>query len=62
MLIPRQEPKFESKCEDLEGHIYDCSDARQSDMFMKTKKILEKKLEIKTNMVGIFGLLLRIWS
>jgi len=29
-------PKFEG--DDLKGHIYDCSDARQADMFIKTTK------------------------
>ena len=33
-----RQPKFEGKCEDLKGHIYDCSDARQSDIFVKTTK------------------------
>jgi hypothetical protein len=35
--VPRQ-PKFEGKCDELKGHIYDCSDARQSDQFTKTSK------------------------
>ena len=30
--------KFEGKCADLKGHIYDCSDVRQSDQFTKTTK------------------------
>ena len=30
--------KFEGKCDDLKGNIYDCSDARQSDLFAKTTK------------------------
>jgi hypothetical protein len=30
--------KFEGKKEDLKGHVYDCSDARQSDIFVKTTK------------------------
>lgn len=34
---PRQ-PKFEGKCDDLKGHIYDCSDSRQADQFAKTTK------------------------
>ena len=34
-FIPRV-PKFEGKCVDLKGHIYDCSDVRQSDQFTKT--------------------------
>jgi hypothetical protein len=33
--------KFKGRCEELKGHIYDCSDAKQSDLFVKTttKKI-----------------------
>uniref|UniRef100_A0A7S2UAI5 Uncharacterized protein n=1 Tax=Attheya septentrionalis TaxID=420275 RepID=A0A7S2UAI5_9STRA len=32
-----EQPKFEGECKELQGHIYDCSDAkRQSDMFHKT--------------------------
>ena len=30
--------KFEGKCDDLKGNIYDCSDSRQSDLFAKTTK------------------------
>jgi len=34
--------KFEGKCADLKGHIYDCSTSKQADQFNKTmKKILE---------------------
>jgi hypothetical protein len=36
-IIQRQ-VKFEGKCDKLKGHIYDCADVRQSDMFMKTTK------------------------
>jgi hypothetical protein len=36
---PRQ-PKFEGKCDDLKGHIYDCSNPRQVDLFAKTTKEL----------------------
>jgi hypothetical protein len=38
-----KQPKFEGKCEDLVGHIYDdCSDTRQSGVFVKiTKEIAE---------------------
>ena len=32
--------KFEGKCEDLKGSIYDCSDAKQADIFVKTTKDL----------------------
>ena len=38
--VPPRQPKFEGKCEDLKGHIYDCSDAKQSDLFTKTTKEL----------------------
>ena len=31
-------PKFEGRCEQLKGHVFDCSDARQSDMYTKTIK------------------------
>ncbi len=33
-----RQPKFEGKCEELKGHIYDCSDARQADVYVKTTK------------------------
>jgi hypothetical protein len=33
-----KQPKFGGKNEDLKGHIYDCSNARQSDVFVKTTK------------------------
>jgi hypothetical protein len=35
--VPRQ-PKFEGKCDDLKGQIYDCSDSRQADVYVKTTK------------------------
>jgi hypothetical protein len=31
-------PKFVGKCPDLKGHIYDASDSRQSDQYMKTTR------------------------
>jgi hypothetical protein len=37
-----KQPKFEGKCDDLKGHIYDCTDSRQSDMFMKTTREVGK--------------------
>jgi hypothetical protein len=40
-LVARQ-PRFKGKCKELKGHIYDCSDARQSDFFVKTTKELAK--------------------
>ena len=37
-IVPRQ-PMFEGKCAKLKGHhVYDCSDARQADLFIKTTK------------------------
>jgi hypothetical protein len=36
-FMPRT-PKFEGKCADLKGHIYDCSDVRQSDQYTKTTR------------------------
>lgn len=33
-----RQPRFEGKCKSLKGHIYDCSDARQMDMFSRTTK------------------------
>ena len=36
-MVPRQ-LKFEGRCEEIKSHIYDCSDARQSDIFAKTTK------------------------
>lgn len=31
-------PKFDGRCDELRGHIYDCSDYRSADMFTKTTK------------------------
>jgi hypothetical protein len=31
-----RQAKFEGQCEDLKGHIYDCSDYRQADIFVRT--------------------------
>jgi hypothetical protein len=36
-VIPKQ-PRFEGECEELKGNIYDCSDIKQADTFMKTNK------------------------
>ena len=35
-----RQPKFEGKCEELKGHIYDCSDSRQADIYIKTTREL----------------------
>jgi hypothetical protein len=32
----QQQPKFEGKCADLKGHIYDYSNARQADLYAET--------------------------
>jgi hypothetical protein len=37
-LMPPHHAKFEGKCDDLKGHIYDCSSSRQVDLFAKTTK------------------------
>eukprot|EP00978_Attheya_sp_CCMP212_P026558 scaffold87567_cov43-Attheya_sp.AAC.2 len=36
-VVPRQ-PKFEGHCKEIKSHTYDCSDARQLDIFAKTTK------------------------
>jgi hypothetical protein len=36
--VPRAEPLFEGRIEALKGHIYDCSDLRQADMYTKTTR------------------------
>jgi hypothetical protein len=33
-----RQPKFEGHCEDLKGHIFDCSDACQADVYTKMVK------------------------
>jgi hypothetical protein len=35
--MPKQ-TKFEGKCDELKGHIFDCTDVRQSDQYSKTVK------------------------
>jgi hypothetical protein len=35
-----RQPKFEGSSEDLKGHVYDCSNSRQADMFSKTTKAI----------------------
>ena len=30
--------KFDGKCDDLKGHIYDCSGSKQADLFAKTTR------------------------
>jgi hypothetical protein len=32
--------KFEGNCEELKGHVFDCSNSRQADIFSKTTKAL----------------------
>ena len=33
-----KQPKFEGKCEELKGHVYDCTDSRQADAYTRTTK------------------------
>jgi hypothetical protein len=36
-----RQPKFEEgNCEELKGHVFDCSNSRQADMFSKTTKAI----------------------
>ena len=35
---PPKEPKFEGRCSDLAGHIYDCANTRQADVYAKTTR------------------------
>jgi hypothetical protein len=39
-MTPRQ-TKFERKCNDLNGHIYDCYDSRQANQCIKTTKQIQ---------------------
>ena len=41
-LIAPQQPKIEGKCDKIKGHIYDCSNSHQSDLFTKTTKEIEE--------------------
>ena len=52
--VPSRQPKFEGKCEHLKGHIYDCSDARQSNLFVKTTKEIAEYVGRTSNTVGWF--------
>jgi hypothetical protein len=38
LMPPHHAKLFEGKCDDLKGHIYDCSSSRQVDLFAKTTK------------------------
>jgi hypothetical protein len=37
-----QEPKFEGRCDELKGQIYDCTDFRQANGYTKTTKEIAK--------------------
>jgi hypothetical protein len=37
-MIMSRTPKFEGKCEDLKGHIYDCANIRQGNQYSRTTK------------------------
>ena len=52
-------PKFEGKCPDLKGHIYDASDMRQSDQFIKTTAKSESLSGERTSTAATFAMLLR---
>ena len=41
-LIALWQPKFEGKCDEIKGHIYDCSNSHQSDLFTKTTKEIKE--------------------
>ena len=41
LIAPRQ-PKFEGKCDKIKGHIYNCSNSHQLDLFTKTTKEIEE--------------------
>ena len=34
--------KFVGRCDDLKGNIFDCSNAKQSDLFVSTKREIEQ--------------------
>jgi len=34
----RQQAKFEGRIDSLKGHIYDCADSRQADLYVKTTR------------------------
>ncbi len=36
IIVPKT--KFDGKCEELKGHIFDCTDVRQSDQYSRTVK------------------------
>ena len=36
--IPNRQPRFEGKCDELKGHVYDCTNIRQADQYARTTK------------------------
>ena len=52
-------PKFEAKCPDLKGHIYDAADFRQSDQYMKTTREIAEYVGCTYKYVATFAWLLR---
>jgi hypothetical protein len=44
-----RQPKFEGNCEELKGHVLDCSNTRQADMFSKTTKALARHVIKRTD-------------
>jgi hypothetical protein len=58
-----KQPKFEGRCEDLKGHIYDCSDARQSsDTRLAIENLSLPALTLPTDPAGDNKTLQRIWE
>jgi hypothetical protein len=41
-MIMSRTPRFEGKCEDLKGHIYDCANIRQGNQYSRTTKEISK--------------------
>ena len=42
--ISQRQPKFEGTCDELKGHIIDCSDVKQADIFTKTCKERDSRI------------------
>ena len=38
--------KFEGRCEDLKGHIYDYGESKNADQFIQTTKEIKQKLTL----------------
>jgi hypothetical protein len=40
-------PKFEGRVNDLDGHIYDCSNFQQADTYTRTTKVIAEYVNIQ---------------